>query len=144
MTSNGNVLCFQNCVGMNTMATFKAWSAAFSRHREEDVIADTHSHGLSHKLGVDQFSDLSGEQFFRYVHGDSDAYFKGENRALIKMLGRPARVLHLVRRTPACQHLRLLALVPARAARQLCGSVTYCLRNDGTSFLCNTPRHFSI
>jgi len=83
---------------MDTMATFKAWSAAFDRSYvdlEEAsskfmtwldnlyVIAETNSQGLSYKLGLNQFSDLNGEQFRQYVHGDNGACFKGEDRARI-------------------------------------------------------------
>jgi len=83
---------------MDTMATFKAWSAAFDRQYvdlEEAsskfmtwldnlyVIAETNSQGLSYKLGLNQFSDLNGEQFRQYVHGDNGACFKGEDRAKI-------------------------------------------------------------
>ena len=47
------------------------------------VIAETNSHGLSYRLGLNQFSDLNGKQFRQYVHGDNGACFKGEDRAMI-------------------------------------------------------------
>jgi len=83
---------------MDTLATFKAWSAAFDRqyaNLEEAsskymtwldnlyVIAETNSQALSYKLGLNQFSDLNGDEFRHYVHGDDGACFKGEDRAFI-------------------------------------------------------------
>jgi len=83
---------------MDTMATFKAWSAAFGREYADleeasskfmtwldnlYVIAETNSQDLSYKLGLNQFSDLNGEEFRQYVHGDNGACFKGEERARI-------------------------------------------------------------
>jgi cathepsin L len=83
---------------MDTMATFKAWSAAFSRSYVDleaassaymtwldnlYVIAETNSQELSYKLGLNQFSDMNGEEFRHYVHGDNGACFQGEDRAMI-------------------------------------------------------------
>ena len=84
---------------MDTMATFKAWSAAFGREYADleeasskfmtwldnlYVIAKTNSQDLTYKLGLNQFSDLNGDEFRHYVHGDDGACFKGEDRAFIQ------------------------------------------------------------
>jgi len=84
---------------MDTLATFKAWSAAFDRQYvdlEEAsakymtwldnlyVIAETNSQDLTYKLGLNQFSDMNGDEFRHYVHGDDGACFKGEDRAFIQ------------------------------------------------------------
>jgi len=83
---------------MDTLATFKAWCDAFGRSYADleeasakyltwldnlYVIAETNSQGLSYKLGLNQFSDMNGDEFRHYVHGDDGACFKGEDRAFI-------------------------------------------------------------
>jgi len=88
--------------GMNHRATFKAWAQAFGRNYssidEESskflvwldnlhLIAGTNSKDLSYKLGLNQFSDLTGDEFRRYVHGDDGACFKAEDRALLSNVG---------------------------------------------------------
>merc|ERR1712087_213372 len=84
---------------MDTLATFKAWSAALDRQYDNleeasakyltwldnlYIIAETNSQDLTYKLGLNQFSDLDGDEFRDYVHGDDGACFKGEDRAFIQ------------------------------------------------------------
>jgi len=88
--------------GMNHMETFKAWAQAFDRSygsiEEEStkflvwldnlhLIAATNSEDLSYKLGLNQFSDLTGDEFRHYVHGDDGACFKAEDRGLLSNIG---------------------------------------------------------
>merc|ERR1712013_283073 len=48
------------------------------------TIARTNSQDLTYKLGLNQFSDLNGDEFRQYVHGDDGACFKGEDRAFLQ------------------------------------------------------------
>ena len=77
---------------LNTMTEFKSWSIAFNRSyaslEEESSkyliwvdnlykIAETNSQSLSYKLRLNQFSDMTPDQFRHYIHGDDGACFKG-------------------------------------------------------------------
>jgi C1A family cysteine protease len=75
---------------MDTMASFKAWSSAFERNyasvEEEShrylvwldnlyTIASYNSGDLTFKLRMNQFGDMTHDEFRRYVHGDNGACF---------------------------------------------------------------------
>jgi len=79
------------------MGTFKAWSSAFGRTyssvEEEStkflvwldnlhLIATTNSQDLSYKLGLNQFSDMTSDEFRYYVHGEDGACFNPEDRVI--------------------------------------------------------------
>eukprot|EP01084_Bolivina_argentea_P302405 521970_1 len=76
---------------MNTLSTFKQWTKAFNRSYKNievesqkfmvwldnlDTIARSNSMNKSYKLGLNQFSDMTSDQFRHYVHGDNGACFK--------------------------------------------------------------------
>jgi len=80
---------------MNHMDTFKAWATAFGRNyssiEEEStkflvwldnlrLIASTNDQDLSYKLGLNQFSDMTSDEFRTYVHGEDGSCFKPEER----------------------------------------------------------------
>jgi len=80
---------------MDTLATFKAWAKAFDREysslEEEShkyltwldnlyLIADTNSAGLTYKLRLNQFGDMNGDEFRRYVHGEDGACYKSTDQ----------------------------------------------------------------
>jgi len=84
--------------GMDHMGTFKSWASAFGRNyssvEEEStkflvwldnlhLIATTNSEDLSYKLGLNQFSDMTSDEFRYYVHGEDGSCFKDERRNLI-------------------------------------------------------------
>lgn len=84
--------------GMDHMGTFKAWSTAFGRSyssvTEESekflvwldnlhTIATSNSEDLSYKLGLNQFSDMTADEFRYYIHGEDGSCFKPEERNLL-------------------------------------------------------------
>jgi len=87
---------------MDTVATFEAWAKAFGRtYADNDaasrkymtwldnlyVIASTNSEDLSYKLRLNQFGDMTADEFRHYVHGDDGACFKPEERDYIMNVG---------------------------------------------------------
>jgi len=83
---------------MDTMAVFKAWSIIFERQyssiEEESQrymiwldnlykIADYNSQDLTFKLRMNQFGDMTKDEFRQYVHGDDGACFKRSERDFI-------------------------------------------------------------
>jgi len=79
---------------MDTQATFKAWAEAFGREyvnlNEESrrymtwldnlyIIAETNSQDLTYKFGLNQFSDMTKDEFAHYIHGDNGACFKDDS-----------------------------------------------------------------
>ena len=92
--------------GVNTMHMFNEWSAVFTRsyaNAEEaasrymvfldnlNTIADYNSRDLTFKLRLNQFGDMTGDEFRHYVHGGDGACFKRSELANIngkdRMLG---------------------------------------------------------
>jgi len=80
---------------MDHLTTFKAWAEAFGRDyadlNEEShrfmvwmdnlyTIGETNSQQLSYKLGLNQFSDMTSDEFKHYVHGDKGACFRPQER----------------------------------------------------------------
>jgi cathepsin L len=79
---------------MNTHLTFLDWAERFGRNYGSIevearayikwldslfVIASTNSQGLSYKLGLNQFSDMTGDEFRMYVHGKDGRCFKPDD-----------------------------------------------------------------
>ena len=75
---------------MDTKAVFNDWAKAFERNYPDIetessrylqwldnlyVIADYNSQDLTFKLRLNQFGDMSKEEFRKYVHGDNDRCF---------------------------------------------------------------------
>jgi cathepsin L len=76
---------------IDAMSTFNYWSNVFEKNyvNEEEaahrfmiwmdnlqVIATSNSQDLSYKLRLNQFSDMTGDEFRRYVHGQDGACFQ--------------------------------------------------------------------
>merc|ERR1719264_226506 len=92
------------------MSTFKAWASAFGRNyssvEEEshkylvwldnlNTVASHNSKDLSYKLGLNQFSDMTGDEFRYYVHGEDGSCFKPEERkSLISNIGGQDLIIH--------------------------------------------------
>eukprot|EP01083_Nonionella_stella_P145654 456811_1 len=70
---------------MDHLSTFKAWADSFGRQYADIVdesshfmvwldniytIGYTNKQGLSYKLCLNQFSDMTGDQFKHNIHGD--------------------------------------------------------------------------
>lgn len=83
---------------LNTMDEFNSWSIAFNRsyvslEQESSKyliwmdnlykIAESNSQDLSYKMRLNQFSDMTPDQFKHYIHGNDGSCFKGEKYKLI-------------------------------------------------------------
>ena len=82
---------FSSMMQLDTLAAFDAWAIDFEREYstvEERArrymvwmdnlydIADYNSQGLSFKLRLNQFGDMTGDEFRRYVHGEQGSCFR--------------------------------------------------------------------
>jgi len=79
---------------MDTLKVFKEWAHEFGKtyadleeasHRYLTwldnlyIIAETNSQDLTYKFALNQFSDLNGDEFAQYIHGDNGACFKDDS-----------------------------------------------------------------
>jgi cathepsin L len=82
---------FNSVSNMDTMHAFNEWSQMFERNYETaeeaanrfmiwvdnlQIIAESNSQDLTYKLRLNQFSDMTGDEFRQYVHGNDGACFK--------------------------------------------------------------------
>jgi len=83
---------------LDLMSTYESWQAFFGRSDASGekyitwlenlyIIADHNSKDSSYKLGLNQFSDMTADEFKLYVHGNDGACFKPEERDMIMNVG---------------------------------------------------------
>eukprot|EP00483_Globobulimina_turgida_P002651 UN02655 len=90
---------------MDTLPLFARWAEAFDRHYTNTldesshfmtfldnlyVIAEVNSQDLSYKLALNQFSDMTADEFRHYVHGDAGSCFRPEQRQNLMRVGEVA------------------------------------------------------
>jgi len=75
---------------LDLMSTYESWQAFFGRSDASGekyitwlenlyIIAETNSKDLTYKLGLNQFSDMTADEFKLYVHGNDGACFKSDD-----------------------------------------------------------------
>eukprot|EP00483_Globobulimina_turgida_P009201 UN09220 len=86
-----------NIKKIDTSSTFKEWAQAFDRSYESveveahkflvwldnlQKIAESNSMNKTYTLGLNQFSDMNGDEFTHYIHGGSEACFTTQHHVV--------------------------------------------------------------
>eukprot|EP01084_Bolivina_argentea_P096523 173518_1 len=84
----------ENIKEINTYSTFKEWTNAFNRSYDSieieskkyivwldnlETIAHSNSLNKSYTLGLNQFSDMTADEFRYYIHGEKGSCFSSTN-----------------------------------------------------------------
>eukprot|EP01083_Nonionella_stella_P294370 1000760_1 len=91
----------KNIKTIDTLSTFNEWAQAFDRIYENMevesakymvwldnlyIIAASNSMNKSYTLGLNQFSDMTSDEFKYYIHGDEGAFSLHKNANIIFLI----------------------------------------------------------
>jgi hypothetical protein len=89
---------FASMMGIDTLHAFEEWAIFYDRDYKTTeeaalrymvwlnglyTVAETNSQELSYKLRMNQFGDMTGDEFRDYVHGDHGRCFRSDQLANI-------------------------------------------------------------